>query len=121
MDVQHHRLAGFVEQLRDERRRGVERSRISQTLSYLVQYLHIHFADEEQFMALNGYPKMLDHAREHQVLYGSICEFQSGFESGRFELNEEIINGMFERLNSHIREYDVPYGEYFVLARTREE
>lgn len=121
MDVQHRRLTDFIDQLRLECGRGVERSRISRTLSNLVQFLHIHFADEEQFMALHGYPKMMDHAQEHQVLFGTMCELQRDFEAGRCELNDAALNGIFETFAAHIREHDVPYGEHFALLRAGEE
>ena len=50
MDVQHRRLFSFINDLQRALEAGRPRKVLLGILDELVQFLYIHFADEEQFM-----------------------------------------------------------------------
>ncbi len=115
MDVQHRRLVNFVDELRIALKRDRPRRAVREILDNLVQYLYIHFADEEQFMQSNGFPGLAGHAALHQQMYLKLVEMQQGFESGQRDLVETDAASIFAGLEQHFMQADRLYGEYFSL------
>jgi hemerythrin-like metal-binding protein len=113
MDVQHRRLVDFVDELRIALKRNRPRRSVSGILGNLVQFVYIHFADEEQFMRAHEFPGLADHAAVHQRIYLQLVEMQQLFESGQRELLETDATAIFEGLEEHFIQADRKYGEYF--------
>ncbi len=113
MDVQHRRLISFVDDLMTALRGRRPRQVLAGILSGYVQYLYIHFADEEQFMGANGFPGLADHAAVHEGIYRRLSELQQRFEAGECDLVEADAAAMFGSLEDHFIHSDRGYGEYF--------
>lgn len=116
MDVQHRRLIAFIDELQTALRSNRPRKVQSGILDRLVQFVYIHFADEEQFMEVNGFPGLLEHADIHRRFYLGLTELQQRFESGAGGLDDADMAAIFAWLEQHFVEADRKYGDYFALS-----
>jgi hemerythrin len=113
MDVQHQRLAGFISDLRTALDAHAQPRTVGTILDRLVQYVYIHFSDEEQFMERHGYPDLERHAELHRQFYGKLVELQQRVTEGNRQLGESDTETIFSWLAEHLTQVDRKYGEYF--------
>ena len=113
MDVQHQRLAGFVSDLQTALAAHAQPRTVGSILNQLVQFVYIHFSDEEQFMERHGYPDLENHAEMHRQFYGKLLEVQKRLTEGDGELGESDTEAIVSWLKEHFTQVDRQYGDYF--------
>ena len=116
MDVQHRRLFSFINDLQRALEAGRPRKVLLGILDELVQFLYIHFADEEQFMESNGYPELPEHADVHRKFHRQVSELQKRVRANGSGPDESDVASIARWLKDHLLVTDQKYGEYFALG-----
>jgi len=76
IDGQHRELFSRFEKLLDACREGHGRDELNRLLNFLNDYVHEHFAAEEEFMTSSGYDQLQEHKEEHEVFRGKLDDLR---------------------------------------------
>lgn len=78
IDEQHRDLFANVSALRDSMRLGNAAGAL-RTMTFLERYTLDHFATEERWMELSGYPERAAHRAAHQALVAEFLQRKAAF------------------------------------------
>ncbi|HHW11699.1 MAG TPA: hemerythrin family protein [Firmicutes bacterium] len=81
IDQQHQELFGKVNDLLEACQRGEGKQEIGNVLSFLEEYVKIHFGTEEKAMLDNAYPEYEQHRAQHQKFVENFLELKAKFEA----------------------------------------
>jgi hemerythrin len=70
IDDQHQELIKRINNLLDAMRAGNGKEIIEKVVSFLDEYVVIHFGTEEKYMAQYNYPELASHKEQHQSFTG---------------------------------------------------
>ena len=114
VDSQHRRLFELVSDVVKACTEGYEVNVLNKTLGFLVDYTVQHFADEEAFQVLHGYPDYKRHKQLHEdfkVTVGDLIEeFQN--DGSTRELSSKVNKVVIRWLVNHILREDKKIGEH---------
>jgi hemerythrin len=85
-----------------------------------LEFVKIHFSDEEQFMADHGYSGLKEHADEHERFAAELRDLQLRFDGGMAELDSAVLEHVAQWLDQHMAGPDRQYAEE-ILPRYRTE
>lgn len=87
---------------------------VAQTLSFLVDYTHEHFAAEEAQMTAHQYPALPEHAQLHASLKGTLKNLVQDFEEEgpTHDLAAYIDTFLRNWLITHIQQVDSRFGAF---------
>lgn len=117
LDEQHRKLFDVVNDLIDETAMGS--SRLLQVIRDLIDYLSIHFHQENIVMMDSGYPDFVKHSQEHRRFTEKVEEFLQLYEQGDAELGLKMIVFMKEWVFTHTTRLDLKYGEHLLQNPTK--
>ena len=87
---------------------------ISQTLTFMVDYVEFHFATEERHMAAHNYPAFGQHKALHvqfrRVLADLVRQFEE--DGATHKLGDSINNVQIAWLKTHIRKVDTQFSAF---------
>lgn len=112
LDADHLQLARIIEQLSRLIESGVGRERVSMSLWELVQQTRLHFADEEQLMLSDEYPRLAVHRDEHRNLLEAIENVARDFRTTRVKLDDQLVSDLWSWVNNHIRTADQEFAQF---------
>ncbi len=76
IDNQHRELFARFERLLEACHEGQGREELKRVLDFLAEYVHEHFAAEEEFMSSRGYEGLVAHQGEHEVFRGKLTDLR---------------------------------------------
>ena len=91
---------------------------IQMVLGELLDYTVYHFAEEEQWMLVHGYPRYEPHKAAHEFFADKIRAFQRDFDEGRAVYAGDIVTFLAVWLERHILVADRALGT-FLAAKKR--
>lgn len=113
IDNQHKSLITMLNKI-DANREKIDKIPIlKEVLIGLVDYTKSHFHDEEAFMEEIGYPKLLEHRRQHQILTDQVVDILKRLRMGNFNINDELMSFLKKWVINHIMDHDHQIGEYY--------
>ncbi len=112
IDKQHEKLVSMINELDDAMRQGKGKVALGKIVTGLIGYAGTHFKTEEKYFDQFGYPETDGHKKEHSDFVVSVCEFQDGFEKGKFGLSITVMNFLSDWLQNHIKGSDKQYGPF---------
>lgn len=112
IDMQHRKLVEMLNELYDAMRDGKGNDVVGQILAGMIQYTASHFATEERYMKLHGYPDFAAHKREHDSLTQQVLDLQQQFKSGQAALSMKVGTFLKGWLVNHISGTDMLYSPY---------
>jgi len=112
IDMQHQKLVAMLNGLYEALKKGEGREALGATLSGLVGYTKTHFATEERFMKIHGYPDYLSHKEKHEKMTAMVLEYARKFEAGEIRNPIEISNFLKDWLKKHILGTDMGYSAF---------
>ncbi|MFH0736200.1 MAG: bacteriohemerythrin [bacterium] len=86
--------------------------KLKEILTKLIEYTHVHLKYEEEHMLNNGYGKLAEHHKQHQVLIKQVITVLEQLKQGDKEVLESIFNILENWLINHILKDDREYGLY---------
>lgn len=111
-DEHHKCLLDLLNETYDIFTGGSSREVLGAVLDKLVDYATYHFAAEEHWMALNGYPGLPQQRDEHKKFSLRVVEIQNDFQKGNAHLSLEVLTFLREWLIHHILTVDADYGRF---------
>lgn len=119
VDVEHKRLFLLLRRLQNGLRCGAGEN-LSKNLDNLAEEAASHFLDEERLLLLTDFPAARPHEREHAQLLLKVSELQFRLRAGEAgALSIEVVNGISDWFERHIRESDKEFSAYLNLRGIR--
>jgi hemerythrin len=112
MDNQHKKFIAIINDFYDAVSEGQEASAIQKAVDGLVNYIKIHFADEEVLMQKYNFPQLEPHKRIHKYLTNNVNEYAEKLKSGQKIISLDMAFFLKGWLEDHIGETDKKYGLY---------
>jgi len=109
IDMQHQKLVGMINELHDAMLQGQGKTILGNIISGLIDYAQIHFATEEKYFDLFGYPDSVSHKKEHSDFTQKIAGFKTGFDSGKLGMSINVMDFLSSWLRNHIKVVDKKY------------
>ena len=116
IDKKHRMLVDSINHLYDSMQAGTEKAALEKQLDKLINYTVFHFAREEHYFDVLGYPDTKNHIAEHDAFEKKVGEFVDGYKSGQQKLTGEVIRFLCDWLVEHIKGSDRHYVS-FLLSR----
>jgi len=112
MDEQHKKLFDMINDLNVATSEGKSREAVATVLNRLVDYVSVHFKDEERMLAETNSPELPSQQQLHATFVKKAVEFQEGFNSGKALVGTEIILFLKDWLIGHIMGKDKQYSAW---------
>lgn len=111
IDRQHQALFDWINSLSSAVVQGEGRDKVAETIINLVNYVDVHFRDEEQLMVSCSYPALAEHRREHDQFVSHVHDIQISYSEGR-DIGESVLNFLVEWMIFHIKGTDQGYNRF---------
>lgn len=112
IDMQHQKLVQMLNELYDAMKAGKGNDVLGKVLNGMIQYTASHFATEERYMKLHGYPDFAVHKKEHDSLTQQVLELQEQFKAGQPVLSMKVGTFLKGWLVNHISGTDMGYSPF---------
>jgi hemerythrin len=109
IDTQHQKLVQMLNELYEAMKAGKGNDAVGKILNGMIQYTVSHFATEERYMKLHGYPDFDTHKKEHDSLTKQVSDLQEQFKTGQAALSMKVGNFLKSWLINHISGTDMKY------------
>jgi hemerythrin-like metal-binding protein len=113
VDKQHQLLIQRINDLYKAMKAGREHSVLRKLINQLSTYAAMHFAKEEHYFDIFGYPEAQSHKNEHADFEQKVLQFEKDFNNGRQTLSDEIMTFLGNWLANHIKGSDKKYESFF--------
>lgn len=104
IDRQHRELFERIDDLISACQAGRCQDEVTGLMTFLKDYVQIHFAEEEELMRLSGYPELAEHARKHADFSDHLQELSKGFAEQGFtspllnDLNASLVDWLYDHV-----------------------
>lgn len=114
IDKQHQMLIQHLNNLIKSLEPNQGLTEVANTLSFLIDYTHFHFSEEEKHMAANKYSELDQHKMKHDEFKTTLTNLEEEFkEDGATHVLADSINTLLVNwLIKHICNVDVEFGAF---------
>lgn len=112
IDKQHQMLVNLTNELYEAMNTVTEKENLGKFINRLTNYAAIHFAREEHYFELFGYPGTDRHIDQHNDFEKKIIAFEDDFNSGKQTLSIDVIRFVGDWLVNHIKGSDKGYAGF---------
>jgi len=114
IDNQHRKWISHYNDVVESITSQQNKTQVSKTLGFLIDYTAVHFSTEEKHMAANSYPELQEHKAKHDSLRATLANLVKEFEEegATTQLSEAIDTFLGHWLIRHIQEVDIKFGEF---------
>ena len=121
IDEQHKKLIDLTNQLYDACLvSGPKADAAFKSAAHSVaDYTRYHFSAEEKMLAILGYPDLVGHKKEHEILIKGVLENVRHFEEGKKFVPNAFARTIKDWILTHIAHVDKQYSIY-ILALKKE-
>jgi len=109
IDKQHKLLVNMINDLYNAMNAGKEKVILEKMINKLNIYAAMHFAREEHYFDIFGYPDAELHKKEHSDFEEKVYKFENAFHEGSQSLSTDIVNFLADWLVGHIKGSDKKY------------
>jgi hemerythrin len=114
IDAQHRELFTRFNGLLQACKEGKGRATIAPLLDFLVDYVTIHFAEEERFMERYAYPERDEHMQQHREMIRHVDEVRRELQENGASIFviTTISQTLLDWLIKHVKQTDVKLGRF---------
>ncbi len=109
LNYQHKKLFDVINHLHEAMLQGQGKEVLGEILTEMLEYTSLHFAAEEKYMLLKGYPGYAEHKKEHALLQKHVMTLFDDFEGGKPVLSMSVLVFLKDWLEEHILKMDLLY------------
>ena len=109
IDQQHRLLVDLINELHQAFESGKDRQVLLKLIDKIGMFAASHFAREEHFFEIHGYPHMEEHLQEHDYFEDMLFQFEDEFKAGKQNLSLNVLTFLSDWLVSHINGSDKQY------------
>ncbi len=106
IDAQHAKLSEMLETLQGTDSDLVDSEEVSDALTAMIDYTHLHFDYEENVMRSLGYAKAAEHAQQHFEFLKNASMFCVDVINGTRGTKKELCNYLSGWIEQHLEEAD---------------
>ena len=116
IDNQHQELIKRINNLLEAMREGKGKETLEKIISFLDEYVIVHFGTEEEYMDQYNYPEYSTHKEEHQsfIVYFNNLKKELASEGPTSVLVIQTQRKLSEWWENHIALLDKKLGEYLI-------
>ncbi len=112
IDEQHGRFIGYINDTWDALERRDSKEEFLHILNQLMDYVLVHFTDEEALMKEFDYPGLLEHRQNHSQTTDELFGFDIRLMSGDPDAAKAFLNFLTDWLRNHINVVDRELAAY---------
>jgi hemerythrin len=114
IDTQHKELFSRINRLLEACNQGQGRTEVGKTLSFLEEYVLIHFSTEEKIMLDHRYPEYAGHKAQHGHFMSTLDTLKQQFAKEGPSISIVLLTNrtVVDWLRSHIRKLDRDLGAF---------
>ncbi len=112
IDEQHKMLVKMINDLYDAMNSQKEKEILEKLINRISVYAAMHFAREENFLDMFGYPDADSHKDVHNDFEDRVTRFEDDFAKGRQNLSMDIMKFLSDWLIDHIKGVDQKYSSF---------
>jgi hemerythrin len=114
IDNQHKQWIAHYNDIVESIASQQNKTQVSKTLGFLIDYTEVHFSTEEKHMSANSYPGLQEHKAKHDGLRATLANLVKEFEEegATTQLSEAIDTFLGHWLIRHIQEVDIHFGAF---------
>ncbi|HJV81087.1 hemerythrin family protein [Noviherbaspirillum sp.] len=105
MDAEHQHLFTLV--------KALTLASVQQTVEELLDYVVVHFSNEQALMERSGYPAFEQHLKLHEDFAGHVADFLGSGDSWTEERVQELRRFLNKWLVGHIMTHDLRFGKWY--------
>jgi len=117
MDDQHKDFFDILNRLGEAAGGNKGMEVVGPVLRQLLEYSRHHFAEEETWLKVIGYPGLQDQKKQHEFFISQVTELQDRYSKGEASIPISTLEFLREWLLSHILENDKKYGAFMLEVR----
>lgn len=87
---------------------------VQKTVEELLDYVVVHFSNEQALMEKSGYPAFEQHLKLHEDFAGHVADFLGNGEPWTEERVQELRRFLNKWLVGHIMTHDLRFGKWYV-------
>jgi hemerythrin len=114
IDEQHKNLIAIINDLHDAMLKGQSKDAMDDIFNRLIDYVKVHFANEERLMQIYQYPDKKIHETQHNDLTYQVGQLAVKAQTGKITVSLETMTFLKDWLYNHILKTDVKLGEYLI-------
>ncbi len=113
MDLEHQILINLMNKLFEKNKSQVPKAEMIHIIKELIDYVIIHFKDEEMFLAKINYPDLVTHKKIHQKLLKQLKMYYEEFlKQNSDKIDDRFFEFLSLWLTSHIQHFDMDYSHF---------
>jgi hemerythrin-like metal-binding protein len=112
LDRQHRQLVGLINELYDAMKHGRGYQIVEPLLDQLMEYVQLHFSQEEQTMRDHGYPWLDEHVEQHLDFTTQVLKLREMHQNGDKGEAVALMNVLMAWFRDHITGTDKEFGRY---------
>lgn len=114
-DEQHKKMFEMADHMIKAIEVGIDKKELLRSADEFADYVMSHTTDEEAFMSSEGYPKLYEHKKMHEVIQERARLIAIDFNDidDNEELDFKVLEFVVDYVIDHIRHYDLEMIEYF--------
>ena len=115
VDKQHRRLVELINELYHAclGEKGALEEKFKEIMKELVEYVMIHFKDEEKIMESINYPGLAAHKQQHELFVKEVLAAVNAYKSGRQFVPNAFVRFLRDWLFNHILIDDKEWARYY--------
>ena len=114
MDDQHKDFFNILNRLGEAAGGNKGMEVVGPVLRHLSEYSRHHFAEEETWLKIIGYPGLQYQKKQHDFFISQVTELQDRYSKGEASIPISTLEFLREWLLSHILENDKKYGAFML-------
>lgn len=113
MDLEHQTLINLMNNLFEKNEDQLQKEEMSYVIKELIDYVIIHFKDEETFLEKINYPDLAPHKKIHQKLLKQLKMYYEEFlKQNSGKIDDRFFEFLSLWLTSHIQHFDMDYSHF---------
>jgi hemerythrin len=112
IDKQHRQMVDMISRLEISVATDTENREMGNALKFLVDYINMHFSEEEEIMRKSGFPRYEHQKALHKGLIQKVMAVLLKLKKGESIHPQELIGFLTDWLVTHILDEDQKIGEF---------
>ena len=112
IDEQHQELFAITNELIEHADASAKSEVVNEILYKLLQYIEVHFNEEEELLSQVNYPQLQEHKALHRGFTKKIALFCKDVVRGRAYISDELLLYLTSWIIQHISINDQDYKNY---------
>jgi len=119
VDKQHRRLVELINELYHAclGEKGELEEKFKQVMKELVEYVMIHFKDEEAIMEEINYPGLKEHKQKHELFVKEILKSVNAYKNGKQFVPNSFVRFLRDWLFNHILIDDKAWAQHYFSVK----